>query len=292
MKTAIVTTVLISSITFFSGCSSKELTPDRKIKKEAKALNAEKIIGINRGDNSTNMFVVQDDTTPKYHFIMNRVHKTNNISIEDLPDATVVPITPKPVVYSYNNYNNNFNNTIYDDNHNNDNNYVNDYTPNVSGDIEIVSYGNPEPANHTKIYNNSKNIIKELEYNAKSFLGTKYVWGATGPNKFDCSGFTQWVFRDLGINIPRVSRNQAKVGQYVSYENLRKGDMVFFDTRKKKSGVVTHVGIYLGNGNFIHASSKAKKVVIFNFNDKPYYKKRFLWGRRVINTNTHYASNY
>jgi len=279
MKTAIVATVIISSITIFSGCSNSELKPDTKIKKEAKALNVEKIIGINRGED-TNLFVVKDDTTPKYHFIMNRPARTSSISIEDLPDATVIPITPEPPiskpipiakpVYSYN-----------------------DYTPNISGDIEIVSYGSSTPSsNHTQIYNNSKNLIKELEYNAKSFLGTKYVWGATGPNKFDCSGFTQWVFRDLGINIPRVSRNQAKVGEYVSYENLKKGDMVFFDTRKKKSGIVTHVGIYLGNGNFIHASSKAKKVVIFNFNDKPYYKKRFLWGRRVINTNTHYASNY
>ncbi|NOZ91036.1 MAG: C40 family peptidase [Epsilonproteobacteria bacterium] len=158
---------------------------------------------------------------------------------------------------------------------------------NISSDIEVVSYGSYRPDSVI----NSQELINNIELNAKSFLGTKYVWGATGPSQFDCSGFTQWVYRDAGIHIPRVSRDQAKVGQYVSYQNLRRGDMVFFDTKKHKKGVVTHVGIYLGNGNFIHASSAAKKVVVYNFNEKPFYKKRFLWGRRVVQDNTMYASN-
>ena len=58
--------------------------------------------------------------------------------------------------------------------------------------------------------------------------------------------------------------------------------MVFFDTEKKYSGIVNHVGIYLSNGDFIHASSARKKVIITNFRKKPFYKKRFLWGRRVL----------
>jgi cell wall-associated NlpC family hydrolase len=66
--------------------------------------------------------------------------------------------------------------------------------------------------------------------------------------------------------------------------------MVFFDTKKHPLGKVTHVGIYLGEGNFIHASSAAKKIVIFNFNKKKFYKKRFLWGRRVIKENAYFAS--
>ena len=138
--------------------------------------------------------------------------------------------------------------------------------------------------------NNLYNITRLIENNSKQLLGKKYVWGATGPYNYDCSGFTQKVYRDAGITIPRVSRDQAKVGQYVNYNNLRKGDMVFFDTHKKRTGRVSHVGIYLGNGNFIHASSAAKKVVIFNFNEKEFYKKRFLWGRRVIRDNSHMAS--
>ena len=134
-------------------------------------------------------------------------------------------------------------------------------------------------------------IINDIEWNAKSFLGTPYVWGATGPSKFDCSGFTQWVYRDVGITIPRVSKDQARVGKYISYTNLKRGDMVFFDTKKRRSGKVTHVGIYLGNGDFIHASSAGKQVVIYNFNQKDFYKERFLWGRRVTNSGIHYVSN-
>lgn len=255
MKKAIFTTVIISSITIFNGCSTATPKADKKLKKEANSINVEKIMGITTGKEQ--IFMVQDEPiTPKYHFIIDRGQENQEVATNE----------PK---YEY---------------------IQRESTVEESSDIEIVSYGLPMEQHH--IYQSSNDIIKSLENNAKSFLGTRYVWGATGPNKFDCSGFTQWVFRDIGINIPRVSRDQAKVGKYVTFNNLKKGDMVFFDTRKKKRGVVTHVGIYLGNGNFIHASSKAKKVVIYNFNDKPYYKKRFLWGRRVINTNIHYASNY
>jgi cell wall-associated NlpC family hydrolase len=132
-------------------------------------------------------------------------------------------------------------------------------------------------------------VTRKIEGDAKKLLGKKYVWGATGPRTYDCSGFTQKIYRDAGIKIPRVSRDQAKVGQYVSYNNLRKGDLVFFDTHKKRTGKVTHVGIYLGAGNFIHASSGAKKIVIFNFNNKKFYKNRFLWARRVVKDNTRLA---
>jgi cell wall-associated NlpC family hydrolase len=160
-------------------------------------------------------------------------------------------------------------------------------SPKISSNVEFISYKfTPEELNSIPPY-----TVNDIERNAKSFLGTPYVWGATGPTQFDCSGFTQWVFRDAGINIPRVSREQAKVGEYVRYEDLQRGDMVFFDTKKHRTGKVCHVGIYLGNGDFIHASSSGKKVVIFNFNDKEFYKKRFLWGRRVIHDNIHYASN-
>ena len=127
-------------------------------------------------------------------------------------------------------------------------------------------------------------IREKIARYAKTKLGKKYVWGAVGPKSFDCSGFTRAVYKSVtGIKIPRVSRDQAKVGKYVKYQSLKCGDMVFFDTEKKFSGRVNHVGIYLSNGNFIHASSARKKVIITNFNKKPFYKRRFLWGRRVIN---------
>jgi len=192
-------------------------------------------------------------------------HEVNNVSIYNIMGIT------EPT--------NNFNNTT-------ERNLVNRVSePINTQDIEYISY------RHNRTYNDSYQTIKNIELGAKSFLGVPYVWGATGPNKFDCSGFTQWVYRDAGINIPRVSREQARVGQFVSYNNLQRGDMVFFDTKKHPKGRVTHVGIYLGNGDFIHASSAGKKVVIYNFNKKTFYKKRFLWGRRVLRPNFHYALN-
>jgi len=127
-----------------------------------------------------------------------------------------------------------------------------------------------------------KSIRNKIEQNAKKFLGYRYVWGATGPKKFDCSGFTQKVFKIVGINLPRVSREQAKVGKYVSFNALKKGDIVFFDTNHRKTGRVTHVGIYLEDGKFIHASSGGKKVMITSFKRRAFYKNRFLWGRRII----------
>jgi len=123
----------------------------------------------------------------------------------------------------------------------------------------------------------------ELIDTAKSFLGTKYVWAANGPNAFDCSGFTKYVFKEIGIDLPRYSGHQAKVGIPVTYDELQKGDLVFFDTEHKFRGKVNHVGIYIGDGKFIHASSAGKKVIITSFREKPFYKKRFLKGERVIN---------
>ncbi|RLA62654.1 MAG: hypothetical protein DRQ78_07725, partial [Epsilonproteobacteria bacterium] len=96
---------------------------------------------------------------------------------------------------------------------------------------------------------------------AKEKLGKKYVWGAAGgKNTFDCSGFTKYVYKKNGIDIPRTSIRQSKYGQYVKRADLKKGDLVFFDTSKRRKGYVNHVGIYIGNNKFIHASSSKKKV--------------------------------
>ena len=122
----------------------------------------------------------------------------------------------------------------------------------------------------------SKPLLKE----AKKHLGKRYVWAANGPSKFDCSGFTKYVCSKNGISLPRTSIMQAKVGKKVSKNNLRAGDLIFFDTSDQRKGYVNHVGIYLGNNKFIHASSAKKKVTISSLS-KNFYKNRFKWGRRV-----------
>jgi len=119
----------------------------------------------------------------------------------------------------------------------------------------------------------------QIERTAKSHLGKTYEWGATGPYTFDCSGFTQAVYAQYGITIPRVSRDQAKVGKFIRWEDLKKGDLIFFDS--KKSSQVSHVGIYLGGGKFIHASSSKHQVVISNLNSN-YYSSHFKLGRRFV----------
>jgi cell wall-associated NlpC family hydrolase len=118
---------------------------------------------------------------------------------------------------------------------------------------------------------------KYIETIAKSMLGKKYKWGGEGPYGYDCSGFTKEVFEKKGIELPRLSKEQAKVGIKIRKRNqLRKGDLVFFTSKNHKS--VNHVGIYLGNGKFIHASRFHHRIIISPFRE---YKKYFKWGRRV-----------
>jgi len=135
-------------------------------------------------------------------------------------------------------------------------------------------------------YRGNHLLNNQIERTAKSHLGKKYVWGANGPYTFDCSGFTKAVFAKYNIEIPRVSRDQAKEGKIIPWNYLKKGDLIFFDS--KKSSRVSHVGIYLGQGEFIHASSSKHRVVISSLNSK-YYKEHFKWGRRVTEINQ-YAS--
>ena len=115
---------------------------------------------------------------------------------------------------------------------------------------------------------------------AKKHLGKTYIWGANGPKTFDCSGFTCYVSKKNGINLPRTSIKQGEFGTKVSRRELKEGDLVFFDTSKEKKGFINHVGIYIGDDKFIHASSGAKRVVISSLSQS-FYKQRFLWGQRI-----------
>jgi cell wall-associated NlpC family hydrolase len=112
----------------------------------------------------------------------------------------------------------------------------------------------------------------------ESFLGTPYVWGGETRQGADCSGFTQLVMKENGYHIPRVSRDQAKTGKKVAEDELKLGDLVFFDT--KGEGRVTHVGLYLGGNLMVHASS-SKGVIIVLFSNR-YFQSRYTGARRVV----------
>ena len=115
-----------------------------------------------------------------------------------------------------------------------------------------------------------------IEATAKAKLGKKYKWGGNGPYAYDCSGFTKAVFALNGIKIPRNSWRQAKVGIKVSRRHLKKGDLIFFNSKHHKG--VNHVGIYIGHGKFIHASRFHKRIVISPLRE---YRRYFKWGCRM-----------
>jgi peptidoglycan DL-endopeptidase LytE len=109
-------------------------------------------------------------------------------------------------------------------------------------------------------------------------LGARYVWGASRPGAFDCSGFTMYVMRQFGVSLPHSSSAQFRMGRSVSRGNLQAGDLVFFSLGTR--GVVGHVGVYIGNGRMIHASTPSTGVIVSSLNER-YYVSRYLGARRV-----------
>jgi hypothetical protein len=120
----------------------------------------------------------------------------------------------------------------------------------------------------------------ELVKTAKRFLGVPYRWGGEDrKNGFDCSGLTMVSYRLNGLNLPRNSRMQFKAGQYVAKKNLQQGDLVFFATKGGKR--VTHVGMYVGRGKFIHAPRTGKTVRIASLSNS-YWQKTYVGGKAYL----------
>lgn len=109
---------------------------------------------------------------------------------------------------------------------------------------------------------------------AKRYLGVPYVWGASGPSSFDCSGFTRFVLGKLGFHLPHKASLQETMGRRVSLSRLKPGDLVFF----YNGG---HVGLYVGGGKMIHASSSYGKVVVANVR-RGWYRRQLDTARRFL----------
>ena len=164
-----------------------------------------------------------------------------------------------------------------------------DATSSSSSSSSSSSYLDSIPsglASTTGTYSESMSHAEKLEYViylAQSKLGCPYVYGATGPDKFDCSGLTTWAFKAVGVSLKRSAYAQGYDEAYAKVEgaeNLKRGDIVFFNTISD-SDLSDHAGIYLGNGYFIHASSGGHRVVVSNLTTG-FYNRVFSWGRRIL----------
>lgn len=113
---------------------------------------------------------------------------------------------------------------------------------------------------------------------ALQYVGYPYVYGTAGPETFDCSGFTSYIYKQFGVTLNRSSKDQVNNGVAVSKSNLQQGDLVFFST----NGVYpTHVGIYIGDGNIVHASTAKDGVKISSLNTS-YYTTNYFAARRIV----------
>jgi len=123
-------------------------------------------------------------------------------------------------------------------------------------------------------------IREELIKTAESFVGVPYLWGGSSPNTgFDCSGLSMTVYQLNGFDLPRSTKEQYERGTPVERNDLLKGDLVFFATSGKDK--VAHVGVYVGDGRFIHAAGRGKNIRV-DYLSSSYYKKRYLGGRAYI----------
>ena len=125
--------------------------------------------------------------------------------------------------------------------------------------------------------NRAQNTVRNILRAAYSVIGTPYVFGGTSPYGFDCSGFTQYAFKRAGVYLPRTADSQFYYGKKISMSQLRPGDLIFFTTYEPGA---SHCGIYIGNGNFIHAGTSTGVAVASAFTG--YWGARYYGACRVL----------
>jgi cell wall-associated NlpC family hydrolase len=146
--------------------------------------------------------------------------------------------------------------------------------------LAVVS---PAPAEETATQSLAEGVKAKAQplLKALSMIGTPYKFGSSNPEKgLDCSGFVKHVYKESAdISLPRSAAEMSKEGEVIAKNELKPGDLVFFNTRKKAN---SHVGIYAGNGTFVHASSSRTKEVTVSRIGEKYWANRFNGARRVL----------
>jgi len=160
---------------------------------------------------------------------------------------------------------------------------------NVKAPVTVATKAKPATKSmptSTKTQKYSKDLIAPILSNtsnndviqvAMSLKGSRYIAGGSSRGGFDCSGFTTYVYNHFGIKLPRTSASQATAGKHVDKKDLKEGDLVLFATRRS---TISHVGIYIGDGKFIHAANTKKGVTVDSLNSG-YYQSTYVGARRV-----------
>ncbi len=137
-----------------------------------------------------------------------------------------------------------------------------------------------EEIKQTSTVTSSSNKGQEVVEYAKQYLGSRYVYGGSSPKGFDCSGFTMYVYKHFGVSLSHSATAQSKVGQKIAKSDLQPGDLVFFKNYRTNKGI-GHVGIYIGNNKFIHASTESTGVITSSLLTSG-YQNRYVSASRVI----------
>ncbi len=147
---------------------------------------------------------------------------------------------------------------------------------------------NPETAAKPSLTSEVDTPTAELILNAVSLIGSRYRYGGTTPDGFDCSGFIRHLFiNTFQLDLPRTAHSISQRGTKIVRDDLQPGDLVFYNTLRRS---FSHVGLYIGDGRFIHAPSKGKAVEIVNMADR-YWVKRFNGARRLVRVAERNAAN-
>lgn len=145
------------------------------------------------------------------------------------------------------------------------------------------SVGRQDNTIYSSGYSSGSDFTKgnQVVRTAATQIGQKYRLGGESPRTgFDCSGLVYWAYKQHGITVPRVTRSQANVGQKISKQNLRPGDIVVFKTRNSPNGL--HTGLYAGKNSFIHAPNSKSRVKLESLDKSSWWASRLMYGRRVI----------